>query len=1163
MASRIRFRRFYECDTESDRSLDFGADSLLYCLDTQKYYRIYNSSYQEVQPDEVIFISPIPVSKLGISGIPDGTKFLRDDGSWSSVPGGANVVSGVGTAGQVTYWTGTNTISGDNNLFWDSATYRLGVGTNTPTSRIDVRGLTLTDSTISVQGSLNIDRVSAPSAIGGYTLSAGTSLGVGTYYYFVAYVTALGETNAGSNFTVVTTTGNTTVNLTGIPVSTDPRVTARKLYRTPLNSSVDNHKFLATINDNVTTTYIDSIADASLTGNGLQYYKVNTTSRYIRVSGSQGMILDTNLTAIGVNAGQSLISSNSAAIRTVLVGTSAGQSITTGTANVIVGVAGVSINTGGSNTLIGDLAGYVINSGSSNFIGGGQAGRFLTTGSNNTFIGAGSGMNLTTTSNNTALGTAAGRYAGSGTTANATSSNSLYLGYQTRAGANGNTNEVVIGYDVVGLGSNTTILGNSSTVTTAIYGNLLLGSTTDGGQRLQVTGDSLLKGSGNTSGTTALTVQNSDGTTSFDVLNDGVARFRTTVRSTNGGSQLNIFTTAGTGTENGLSISATQSPASGERNMIRLGPTFQPTSGGALLNFINCVGTINQTGGANGITRGLYVNPTLTAAADWRSIEWSNTSGWGLYGAGTANNYLSGELRINETASTNAMLFASTTGKTNVVGVRVGGSATQSSSYGFFANQTINSTTTTEYISFTSSTDFSNATYTVPNVTQFYATSGTKPGTVTITNMYGFRALDNLIQGTNNYGFFGAIPSGTGRWNLYMNGTAANYLAGSLGIGTTSLTGVNLNISKNLTGALISKGISLAGQIQSDSTNGANYIEVVSSTQATAFSLSGLSYYIANQGTFGVGSTVSEQNGFHVFPSLIGANLNIGFRGRIPSGSNRWNLYMDGTAANYLNGELLIGSTTDTGEKLQVNGTAKISTINNATTDTDRFLVSDSGVIKYRTGSELLSDIGGQSALPSQTGNGGKYLTTDGSTLSWQAVETYVKRNIESFIASASQTVFTTVTSTTGNQIDVYINGSRLSSAEFYVSGANQVTINTGTRAGDIVDIVLLLAATDIPNPGTGSSAPNVIFVSTNYTPSVTDDALLVNTTMGNSITITLPLTTASNQDGYHIKNIGPGTVIIIGTSGQQIDQQISISISPGSLSSVYIVPYNNNWYII
>ena len=35
-----------------------------------------------------------------------------------------------------------------------------------------------------------------------------------------------------------------------------------------------------------------------------------------------------------------------------------------------------------------------------------------------------------------------------------------------------------------------------------------------------------------------------------------------------------------------------------------------------------------------------------------------------------------------------------------------------------------------------------------------------------------------------------------------------------------------------------------------------------------------------------------------------------------------------------------------------------VNSIANATTDTDRFLVSDGGVIKYRTGSELLSDIG-------------------------------------------------------------------------------------------------------------------------------------------------------------------------------------------------------------
>lgn len=44
--------------------------------------------------------------------------------------------------------------------------------------------------------------------------------------------------------------------------------------------------------------------------------------------------------------------------------------------------------------------------------------------------------------------------------------------------------------------------------------------------------------------------------------------------------------------------------------------------------------------------------------------------------------------------------------------------------------------------------------------------------------------------------------------------------------------------------------------------------------------------------------------------------------------------------------------------KLDVNGDARLATINQATTDTDKILVSDGGVIKYRTGSEILSDIG-------------------------------------------------------------------------------------------------------------------------------------------------------------------------------------------------------------
>lgn len=43
---------------------------------------------------------------------------------------------------------------------------------------------------------------------------------------------------------------------------------------------------------------------------------------------------------------------------------------------------------------------------------------------------------------------------------------------------------------------------------------------------------------------------------------------------------------------------------------------------------------------------------------------------------------------------------------------------------------------------------------------------------------------------------------------------------------------------------------------------------------------------------------------------------------------------------------------------LDIKGNATIGDIINATSDTDKFLVSDAGVVKYRTGSEMLSDLG-------------------------------------------------------------------------------------------------------------------------------------------------------------------------------------------------------------
>ncbi len=55
--------------------------------------------------------------------------------------------------------------------------------------------------------------------------------------------------------------------------------------------------------------------------------------------------------------------------------------------------------------------------------------------------------------------------------------------------ANSQTNQIVIGNGATGLGSNTIVMGNSNVVTTAINGNLLLGTTTDAGYKLNVVGD--------------------------------------------------------------------------------------------------------------------------------------------------------------------------------------------------------------------------------------------------------------------------------------------------------------------------------------------------------------------------------------------------------------------------------------------------------------------------------------------------------------------------------------------------------------------------------------------------------------------------------------------------------------------------------------------------
>ncbi|MHB8107923.1 MAG: beta strand repeat-containing protein [Candidatus Cryosericum sp.] len=101
---------------------------------------------------------------------------------------------------------------------------------------------------------------------------------------------------------------------------------------------------------------------------------------------------------------------------------------------------------------------------------GGYAGADITTGTNNIAIGYSALRRVTTTSGNIGIGLGAGWYLADGSTGNATPANSVYIGYDTRAFAAGGANEVVIGANAIGGGSNTVTLGNTSVVTTYLHG---------------------------------------------------------------------------------------------------------------------------------------------------------------------------------------------------------------------------------------------------------------------------------------------------------------------------------------------------------------------------------------------------------------------------------------------------------------------------------------------------------------------------------------------------------------------------------------------------------------------------------------------------------------------------------------------------------------------
>lgn len=141
----------------------------------------------------------------------------------------------------------------------------------------------------------------------------------------------------------------------------------------------------------------------------------------------------------------------------------------TNSANGIAVSGKISLNDGSFNVSLGELSLNALTTGGSNVALGCFSGQNNTTGFENTSIGGESFLFNNIGSGNTCVGFGSGSYLNSGSF-NQELNNSVFIGAFSRSLSSGSSNEIVIGHNAFGNGSNTVTLGNNNIVLTVLKG---------------------------------------------------------------------------------------------------------------------------------------------------------------------------------------------------------------------------------------------------------------------------------------------------------------------------------------------------------------------------------------------------------------------------------------------------------------------------------------------------------------------------------------------------------------------------------------------------------------------------------------------------------------------------------------------------------------------
>jgi hypothetical protein len=196
---------------------------------------------------------------------------------------------------------------------------------------------------------------------------------------------------------------------------------------------------------------------------------IGDNNTYIGLAAGQQNITGSSNTFIGSSAGQS----NKVSYNT-FVGMNSGNNNKTGASNTFVGYqSGVNNGVGNNNTYIGNNAAALNQSGSSNTSVGAESLYSNLYGVGNSIVGFQALKAETGGSYNTVLGHRAGFYQPNYISELQAAAYSIFIGAEA-SGISGATNQIVIGYLAAGNGTDTTTIGNNTTVATYLRGKLIL-----------------------------------------------------------------------------------------------------------------------------------------------------------------------------------------------------------------------------------------------------------------------------------------------------------------------------------------------------------------------------------------------------------------------------------------------------------------------------------------------------------------------------------------------------------------------------------------------------------------------------------------------------------------------------------------------------------------